>query len=311
MPTELVRRLVPAGPVLLAFCLVTACGRLSRDPAREIAAEIGGRKVTVAELDAYLDANLPPSEGAEAPTPADLDRVKSRLLDDFVDEEILFQESARRGIKISDADLAGYLGTEVPTDPVARERARRDVTIQTLRESVVRAELKVDEKDVDAWLRAHAGDAPMPRRGTLRLLRFASYPEATRVRAELTSGKLTFERAEISYGAEPVPGEPRDVDLNALPDELAAAVKDLEPGQVSAPVNYESSVLLFLLESVDDLSAPDARRRERARRELSLAASERLAETFLAGLRARTPVQLHPKALPFGYVAESRTPGAQ
>jgi parvulin-like peptidyl-prolyl isomerase len=284
---------------------------MSRDPARDIAAEIGGRKVTVAELDAFLEANLAPAEDAEAPSRADLDRVKSRLLDDFVDEEILFQESVRRGIRITDAQLAGYLGMDVPTDVVARERARRDLAIQTLRESVVRAELKVDEKEVDAWLQAHAADAPAPVHGSLRLIRFASYPEATRVRDELTSGKLTFERAEIAYGSGASPGEPRDVDLNALPSELAAAVKDLWPGQVSAPVQFESSVLLFLLEPLDDLGAPEARRRDRARKEISLQASEQLAEKLLAGLRARTPVKLYPKALSFAYVAESRTPGAK
>jgi peptidyl-prolyl cis-trans isomerase SurA len=311
VPTELARRSVPAGPILLAICLLPACGRWSRDPARDIAAEIGGRKVTVAELDAYLDANLPPSEGAEAPSASDLDRVKSRLLDDFVDEEILYQESVRRGIRVSDAQLSGYLGMDAPTDAAARERARRDLAIQTLRESVVRAELKVDEKDIDAWLTAHAADAPTPLHGTLRLLRFASYPEATRVRAELTSGKLTFDRAEFAYGAGASPGETRDVDLNALPPELAAAVKDLKPGQVSAPVPFESSVLLFLLESIDDASAADARRRDRARKELSLAASEQLSDKLVAGLRARTPVRLYPKMLPFAYVAEGRIPGAQ
>ena len=311
MPTELARRSVSAGPILLAICLLPGCGRWSRDPAHEIAAEIGGRKVTVAELDAYLEANLTPPEEAEAPSPAELARVKSRLLDDFVDEEILYQESVRRGVRISDAQLSGYLGTDAPTDAAARERARRDLAIQTLRESVVRSELKVDEKEIDAWLQAHAADAPAPLHGTLRLLRFASYPEATRVRGELTSGKLTFERAEISYGAEAIPGEPRDVDLNALPENLAAAVKDLKPGEVSAPVPFESSVLLFLLESIDDASAADARRRDRARKELSLAASEQLSEKLVAGLRARTPVRLYPKTLPFAYVAEGRTPGAQ
>jgi hypothetical protein len=311
VPKEPARRSVPAGPILLAICLLPACGRWTRDPAREIAAEIGGRKVTVAELDAYLEASLPPSEDAEAPSPAELDRVKSRLLDDFVDEEILYQESVRRGIQVSDAQLSGYLGLDAPTDPAARERARRDVAIQTLRESVVLAELKVDEKEVDAWLRAHAADAPMPVHGSLRLLRFASYPEATRVRNELTSGTLTFDRAEFAYGAGASPGETRDVDLNALPPELAAAVKDLWPGQVSAPVQFESSVLLFLLESVDDLGTPEARRRDRARKEISLQASEQLSEKLVAGLRARTPVRLHPKTLSFAYVAEGRNPGAQ
>jgi len=308
VPTEIRRRLL-AGSVL-ALGSLSACGGFSRDPAHEVVAEIGGRKVEAAELDAYLEANLPPAD-AEAPSPADLDRVKSRLLDDFVDEEILFQEAVRRGIKITDAQLSDYLGVDTPTDPGSRERARRDLAIQTLRESVVRAELKVDEKEIDAWLRAHAADAPAPLHGTLRLLRFASYPEANRVRAELTSGQLTFERAEISYGADAVPGEPRDVDLNALPEELAAAVKGLQPGQVSAPVPFESSVLLFLLETIDDASAADARRRDRARKEISLAASERLADKLLADLRTRTPVRLHPKSLPFSYVAEAKRPGAQ
>jgi hypothetical protein len=301
----------PLAAAVMAACLLAACGRLSRDPAREVAVEIGARRVTVAEIEAYLEANLPPAEDAEATSPEVSNRVKSRLFDDFVDEEILFQEAVRRGIRISDTSLAGYLGGDAPGDPAGRERARRDLAIQTLRESVVRAELKIDEKDVDAWLQAHPADEPAPLRGTLRLLRLASYPEAVRVRAELTSGKLTFERAEIAYGTETIPGEPHDVDLNALPETLVTAVKALKPGEVSAPLAFESSVLLFLLESADDPGAPDARRRERARREISLGASERLSEALLYGLRSRTPVTRHPKVLPFAYVAETRTAGAQ
>jgi hypothetical protein len=62
--------------------------------------------VTVAELQAYLDANQLQDPAAEPTAPGDLARVKSRLFDDFLNGEILLQEAQRRGITVSDEELA-------------------------------------------------------------------------------------------------------------------------------------------------------------------------------------------------------------
>ncbi|HUC42966.1 MAG TPA: SurA N-terminal domain-containing protein [Candidatus Sulfotelmatobacter sp.] len=302
-----------AGVLAAVFAAVAlvSCGRGPADPAGVAVAEVGGRSVTLAQLQAYLATNLMTPEGAETLPAGELDRVKSRLFDDFIDEEVLLQEAQRRGIVATDADLADYLGAEPPKDPAAREVARREIVVQKLREAAVRGRIPVDEGEIDAWLKSHDAPAATQVHGRLRVLRFASYPEAARVRADLASKKLTFDKALATYGSITDPGSAPEVDLAALPDRLAAAVAGLKPGEVSPPVSFESSVLLLLLESIDDPSLVEARRRDRARTQIALSKSGVVAGALLKELRGRTAVRIHPSALPFAYVAESRNAGTQ
>ena len=290
---------------------MSACDRFATDPAARVVAEVGAQKVTVAELQAFLDANQLQDPAAEPVAPGDLARVKSRLFDDFLNGQILLQEARRRGVTVSDAELAEYLGKDVPTAPHARGAARRDLTIQKLREAVVLADVHVDDKEIDAWLAAQTPPREPALQGALRTLRLASYPEAARVRQEILAKKMSFAEAEVAYGSDSLPDAPRDEDLLALPPQIAAAVKRLQPGTVSAPLPFESSVLLFLLEAADDPSAAMSRRREAARRAIALDKSQVVADRLLEALRGKTVVTPHVHELPFAYVAEDAVPRAK
>jgi parvulin-like peptidyl-prolyl isomerase len=298
----MVRRLfVVAGLAVLA---PSACDRIATDPGSRVVAKVGDEKVTAAQLQVYLDANQFQDPAAEPAPPGDLARVRSRLFDDYLDGQILLQEAHRRGVAVSDAELAEYLGKDAPPSPALRELARRDLTIQKLRESVVLATVRVDDKEIDAWLAAQAPTGEPALKGTLRTLRLASYPEAMRVRQEILSKKLTFAAAGEAYGADSLPDAPRDEDLDALPPQIAAAIKGLQPGQVSPPLPFESSVLLFLLEGADDPSVAESRRRDAARRAIALDKSQAVADKLLADLKAKTVVIRQVKDLPFVYVAD-------
>jgi parvulin-like peptidyl-prolyl isomerase len=308
-------RLMIGRPSLVAavFALLAApaCDRFAADPGKHVVAEVGTKSVTVSELQAFFDTLQLQDPAAEPLPPGDLARVKSRLFDDYLDDEVLFLEAQRRGVTVSDAELAAYLGPDATPQPVARELARRDLTIQKLRESVVLAEAHVDEKEVDAWLAAQAPPGEPVLQGTFRTLRLASYPEAARVRQEIIAKKLSFAEAELAYGADSLPDAPRDEDLDALPPQIAAAIKALSPGGVSAPLPFESSVLLFLLEKTDDPSASTSRRRESARRAIALDKAQAAADKLLRELRGTTVVKRHPGELPFAYVAEETAPRAR
>ena len=302
------RRLAWALSALLAAC---ACGRFAADPGARIVAEVGGQPVTAAQLQVYLDANQFLDPGAEPLSPGDLARVKSRLFDDFLDGEILLQEARRRGVTVADAELSEYLGKGEPSEPSARELARRDLTIQKLREMVVVKGVVVDEKEIDAWLAARPARGEPALGGTLKTLRLASYPEAARVRQEILSKKVSLSQAVLAYGADSLPDAPQKEDLDVLPPQIAAAARALKPGGVSQPLPYESSVLLFLLEPADDPSAGQSRRRESARRAIALEKSQSVADGLLRELRATTAVIRRTKELPFPYVAEDAVTRAE
>jgi len=302
--------------VLIVLALTTVCASAScdgsaHDPGKHVVAVVGKQAVTVSDVQAYLDVNLFTDPAADPLTPRDLARVKSRLFDDFLDGEILLLEAQRRGLTVSDVELAEYVGPEAPASPQARDVARRDLVIQKLRESVVRSEVRVDDAQIDAWLQAHpprvAPDAP----GALRTLRFASYPAAMRVRKEIVSKRLSFAQAQASYGADSLSDAGNEADLGAFPDHIATAVKALSPGQVSQPLPFESSVLLFLLEAPEDPAALAARRREQARQTIALEESQAIADGLIENLRKSTPIVRHLDELPFPYVAEGAVPRAE
>lgn len=290
--------------VVFALVAATACDRFATDPGKHVVAEVGTNLVTVAELQAFLDTVPLQDPAAEPLSPGDLARVKSRLFDDYLEGELLFLEAKRRGVTVSDAELASYLGSEGPSAPAARELARRDLTIQKLRESVVLAEANIVDYEIDAWLATQAPPGEPVLQGTFRTLRFASYPEAARVRKEIVANKLSFAEAGLAYGADSLPDAPREEDLEVLPPHIAAAVKALSPGGISPPLPFESSVLLFLLEKADDPSASTSRRREEARRRLALDKAQAATDRLLRELREATVVKRRTGELPFAYVAE-------
>jgi parvulin-like peptidyl-prolyl isomerase len=288
-----------------------ACDRFVDDPGTRVVAQVGSTTVTAARLQAYLDANQFQDPAAEPMSPGDASRVRSRLFDDFLDGEVLIQEAKRRGITVTDAELAGYLGSDLPKSEVARELSRRDLTIQKLREAVVLESVHVDEAEIAAWLAARMPPGEPALRGTLRTLRLASYPEAARVRQEIVTKKMSFAEAELAYGADSLPDAPRNKDLDVLPPQIAAAVKSLQPGSVSPPLPFESSVLLFLLEADEDSGAAEMRRHEAARKAIALEKSQAVADHLLEELRKTTVVTKHLDELPFAYVAEGAAPHAQ
>jgi hypothetical protein len=296
---------------MAAVCASASCDGSAHDPGKRVVAVVGGQSVTVPVVQAYLDANLLTDPAADPLPPRDLARVKSRLFDDFLDGELLLQEARRRGVTVSDAELSEYLGPDAPASPTARDVARRDLVIQKLREAVVRSEVRVDDAQIDAWIAAHPPRVAADSAGTLRTLRFASYPEAMRVRKEIVSKKLSFAQAQASYGADSLPGTENEADLGAFPDHISAAVKALTPGQVSQPLPFESSVLLFLLEAPEDPAAITARRREQARQAIALEESQVIADGLIENLRKSTPIVKHPEELPFPYVAEGAAPRAE
>lgn len=305
------RRIAPWWLLATALASLASCNGGGGDPTRTIVAEVGGKPVTAAQLQAYLDANLVVDPGADPLPPRDLARVKSRLFDDYLDGEVLLREAEHRKVTITDAELSDYLGPNPPAAPAARDVARRDLTIQKLRESVVLAEIKVTDAQVDAWLAAHPAPAESAVNGALRMLRFASYPEAMRVRQEIVSKKLSFDQAEASYGADALSDGSHEVDLSAFPEHIATAVKSLGTGQVSQPLPFESSTLLFLLDVPEAPNDAAARRREQARNAIALDESQEAADRLLADLRKSIPVVRHAEQLPFPYVAESAPPHAQ
>jgi parvulin-like peptidyl-prolyl isomerase len=300
--------------VASSLFFLLACGRhQDLDPSSRIVAEVDGRPVSVADLEAYFHENLVESTPEEPVRFGEVDRVKSRLLDNLLDEELLCAEAERRGIGVTDEEVAKYLETGAAGDPrehpagfEAREAARREILIHKVRESDARERAQVTRAEVDAYLQSHADELRAKRRIRMRSLRFARAEHASSVKRDLAAKKVDFSRAvELAAGGQGKE-EPLSLVLETLPAPVREAVESLEPGEVSEPVTLEGATFLFFVEKDSEAAreGPDTLR-EFAMEELTAARYDEACAALLRRLRESARIVIHEEKLPFRYVAEN------
>jgi hypothetical protein len=303
----------------VSLLLLAGCGRGQPDDlSRLVVAEIGEEKLFRGELEAYLEQNLAGAGLDSAGEPAELDRVKSRLLDNLVDEKILLAEAERRGVEVSDSELDAWLegggGEGLPgtaaADPDSREAARRELKIQKLREAYARAHARVSDEEVDSYLAAHREELEPAPRPYLRRALFRTLEEAKRAFEALEAEPARIERLAGSSGR-PEAAVPAELALAQAPPSARAVLRRLEPGEPSEPIEVEGGYAIYLLETRPDpeRSSPQALR-EIAREALLAERYQAAAEELLRELRARTRVILREENLPFRYVPESSSADA-
>ena len=191
------------GCILVVTLWVAGCGDgPPENPEVTDVAVLDGNPVPLEDFERYVDPILSFDDDDEPLDDEDLDRVRSRLFDAFIEEETLLLEARRRGVRIEDAELDAYLGTAAPDgdDPLAaadrdRHMARRNLMIQKLRGAVVGVDANVTAEDVDAYLAEHRAELEANQQIVLRSLTVGTEANAAKVRGEIRAGKMTFSQA--------------------------------------------------------------------------------------------------------------------
>lgn len=298
--------------VLLATALWTVgCGGEEVGPPREGAvATLDGDPITVADLERYLDGILSFEDDGEPLEGEDLDRVRSRLFDAFLEEEILLREAVRRGVEVADSEIDAYLegapseeGEAPSVTERSRESARRNLTIQKLRGAVVGVDAGAGPEEVEAYLREHREELEADQQIVLRSLMVGTEANAKRVRREILRGKMAFTKAVEVFGLTPDQGQPMEVSLGDLPQEIRDALEGLSSGEISQPVEFQGNVYLFLVD-VGPARLGEARLRELAVSELLRIKSQEASDRFLERLRSQVNLEIHHDNLPFTYVPD-------
>jgi hypothetical protein len=306
--------------MLVVVGVVAGCGGRDSDANGRVVAEIDGRFVTVSQVQDYFDAVLAMGEGdeiedAELASRAEMDRIKSRLFDGYVDEEVLLFEAERLGVRVEPWEVEVYLGgvTEEeaePAEPVGPDDAsfriaRRNLMIQKLRGAVVGAEVRVTDEEVDAYLERHRSMMLPDDHLIVRRLALGGKKEANDVRREIIEKSMPFDKAAAIFGSEPHQGRPEQIEIEALPEAMRKAVEKLKPGQISRPVEFGGAYHLLLLEAWPaKQEADEGHLRARAAAELRRIHSAEISDRLLARLREEIEVRIYPEHLPFGYVQD-------
>ena len=199
--------------------LLAACHREAPISA-DVVARIGGRQVPYARFEEFLKKQV--GEGAGA-----LDsRVLSRLLDQFLDAELL---------------------TRLAAD--AKRPAGADGQRGALDALLAEAEVPVEPVEAEQYYRTHESELALPERLHLHHILVAAEADARRIARRLAAGEDFAALArELSLDpSAPAGGDQGEIALDDLPA-FAQAVTRLSPGEVSEPIRASDGWHLFRLD---------------------------------------------------------------
>lgn len=290
---------IPAlGLLLAAGCGTGGGGTASADPAARVIATVGKQSLTRGRFDNWLTTTL----GGAAETAAAGAEVKSRLLDQYLDEELLVAAAGDHGLTVTD-DEVGKLPPEASTD---KESSRRLLLQKKYKEQVILKDVTVSEQEVRAWFDAHLTEYRRPARVVIRQILADTEKEAGRIRSELLAQPDKFEEIAATRSLTPDSGQPTALEETVLPDAIRTAVASLRPGGLSDVVKDPQGFFILKLEERQPEQAPSF---EEAKEQIELSLlqerSQRRYREFILELRSRIKVAIVEEALDFPYVRKT------
>lgn len=255
--------------------LLTTCTPPPAPP--DAVARVGDRVIPVVDFDAYLERNLG-EEARDLSSP-----VRSRLLDQFLEEELLLRLAEERGLT-----LAG-----------GPRRLALDRLLRSFQQ-----EAGVSAEDVASYYAENREEFRRPERVRLRQILVEDRAAARRVRRQLEAGA---EFAEVARRVSREPTAARggyqgELAREDLPPSLAEVIFELEPGEVSEVV--EAAYGFHLFQVVEHLPAevlPLAAVEDEIRRHLQSEVTDRSLESLVEEARSRYSVEVYERNLPFDY----------
>jgi len=231
-----------------------------RDETRKPVLKIGEREYGLAELQRFFDSRL-----SDFQEPSEADRVKSQLLDTFIEEELLLHEAEQHNIEADPETVKAMLskiaagdpsGTMKPRSTAADAELEREVSEtlkmqKYLREHIFRG-ISVGVDECEAYYRSHLSD--YIRNDVVQLREILVDDRATAEKAisllRANRNKNFGELARL-YSKGPSAADGGDLgsfQRGELPEEFERVVFSLSPGTSSKIVQSKYGYHIFLVE---------------------------------------------------------------
>jgi parvulin-like peptidyl-prolyl isomerase len=280
---------------------VVSCGPVREDAGAVPIAQVGGREILLRDFEPMLRATATGSL-------RDLsDAVGSRLLDQYLEQQVLLEEARRRGIEVEDADLDHAMAREggLDGDRDYREKMRTSLTVNKLLRTVLAESAAVTPEEEERFFQENPQMFHRPAVLVLRQILLDDRESAALLRVQLAQEPERFADAARQHSRAPDRGSPRSYVLDDLPREALAALRDLKAGKVSPVVEISPGFVIFLLvekRKQRNVTLEEARPRIQAR--LQESRGETALTRLLADLRRKLDVKLYEENLPFRYIQE-------
>ncbi|WP_274584779.1 peptidylprolyl isomerase [Neisseria leonii] len=278
----------------LALPTVQAAGVKAVD---SIAAVADNQVITLSRLNAAVEA-AKRSGGVRSMTDG---QIRNQVLAQLINESLLVQAGKRRGLAASEAEVDAELARQAAAQKVGvealyaraarsgigrnalRRQAADAVVGQKVRQQVIQQQAQVSDQEIDAAIEQAARQGiALPEGGAVKEYRAqhilikadqalaAAAAEDTihKLWREARSGQ-DFAQLARQYSQD-AGSAPQGGDLGWFSDgvmvpEFEAAVKSLEPGQLSRPVKSQFGWHIIRLNETRESGSPEARRRHAVR----------------------------------------------
>jgi parvulin-like peptidyl-prolyl isomerase len=322
-----VRPLIFGLLILPASFSMTGCGLGDRirnmisgeEEGTAAAVRIGGTTYSKADLDRFFNNRL-----SEFLDPSNADKVKSNLLDSFIEDKLLLYQADKMKItpsaeavksvmdKISagdDADGAQARNAELEKSVIDGLKMQ-----QYLREYLLKG-IAVSDAECEAYYKEHAGEYIKNDVIRVREILVDDPAQAEKIRVMLKSrlhAKFEDLARVYSRGASAAAGGELGVfQRGDLPEEFEKAIFSLTPGSISKVVRTKYGYHIFLLqEKIVAHQQKFIEVRDQIRNKLLLGKERGIISKEMASISKQIPVGINQAKLDFRYIgARSSTPG--
>ena len=281
----------------------------------QVVATVGGDPIAMKAFERYLTDNSGDAEDEDA---EQANAIKSRLLDQMIEEQLLLRQTKGLSVTVSESEIDDYLSQIGVTEGEAevaggegkeafREKVRQSVMLQKVKDKAVLSKVEVTPGEVEDYLKKQSEATRVPRSVVLRQILIDDKGLADRLSAQLARDPSRFEAFARQNSVAPDKGQARTYTEEELPVELREALFKLEPGMISPVLENAGAFLIFQL--VRKMEAKDAdldEVRHRVQLELFRKKGEQALERYVADLKKDTEIHVNRAVLPFAYAGEYR-----
>ena len=277
------------------------------------AVTIGERTYTENDLEHFFDSRL-----SEFRDPGNVDKLKSNLLESFVDEKLLLHQAEKKNVrpdpdvvKATTERISASDGTGQRTDPARKAELERNVTnslkIQQYLNNYVLKNVSVSDDECEAYYMQHLGEYVKNDVVRIREILVDDLSLAEKILSMLKKARANKNFADLArvYSKGSTAVEGGDLGLfqrGDLPEEFEKAVFNLSPGSVSRIVRTAYGYHIFLVE--ERVSAHQQKLIEvkaQIKEELRVRRERGIINSELESLRKEVPVVIHRDLLGFRY----------
>ena len=282
----------------------------------KVVAVIGGRSITADLLERYFYENLngmftlfsfKDFEQEEH----DINRVKSRLFEDFLEAQLILGEAIKGGVTVSEQEVQEFLKEFGGEDVAERKRARKEsidtvkdfLLIQKFKSEKLFPDVSVSESELKQYYDEKAKTMTSAQKITLSIIQTETEGEARELLKKIKRGGDRFENHAEKYASIMKRKDPETYDVNDLPENIRAEAQKMKVGQISPVLPLLGQFIIFRIERIEKEGIKPFEEvagslKERLLREKL----HMLFDQYMRDLKSRTKTEIFYQNLPFTFI---------